>query len=139
MCETSAGRFGPIWWGVWEQYVGLKPIDSVVDLGTGPGLLLPMIRDRLPKAAITGVEVQPVMLETARENAHNCGATIVEADLAEPLPLSAESTDLVTAVMVLHELLFPPLAVGEIAYFTAGGHCLGVRLGQQALGGLCPR
>ena len=50
MIETSAGRFGPLWWGVWDQYMGAPT--SVVDLGTGPGLLLPMLRERLPDAAL---------------------------------------------------------------------------------------
>lgn len=121
MCETSDGRFGPIWWGIWEQYVVETNVKDVLDLGTGPGLLLPLIRARLPEASITGIEVQPFMLETARENAKGCNAEILEADLGEPIPLPSESVDVITAVMVLHELLFPPCAVGEIARLLRPG------------------
>jgi len=115
MQQTSAGRFGPIWWGVWEQYLSERSIASVMDLGTGPGLLLPMIRRRLPDAEIVGVEVQPAMLQSARAQAADCGATIIEANLANPLDRDSDSVDLITAVMVLHELLYPPATTEEIA------------------------
>lgn len=121
MSETSAGRFGPIWWGVWEQYLAGRPVESVMDLGTGPGLLLPMIRRRLPEAEIVGVEVQPAMLRSARQQAAECGASILEANLALPIERPSASVDLITAVMVLHELLYPPTAVGEIARMLRPG------------------
>jgi SAM-dependent methyltransferase len=74
-----------------------------------------MIRQRLPEAEIVGVEVQPAMLQTARAQAADCGATILEANLGLPLERPSESVDLITAVMVLHELLHPPAATQEIA------------------------
>lgn len=114
MIASSAGRFGPIWWGVFEQHVAPSPEPVVVDLGTGPGLLLEMLRERLPEAQLVGVEVQPEMLQSAHEVAARCGATIVEADLAAPLPLPDACADIVTAVMVFHELVFPPALLAEI-------------------------
>ena len=119
MIETSAGRFGPLWWGVWDQYIGAPT--SVVDLGTGPGLLLPMLRERLPDAALTGVDMQPLMLETAHQHAAQAGARLVEADLAEPLPLPDASADAITLVMVLHELLFPPALLDEVVRILRPG------------------
>ena len=113
MIETSAGRFGPIWWGVWDQHVQAEGPLTVVDLGTGPGLLLPMLRARLPDARLVGVEVQPVMLQSARQVAAGCGAEIVEADLAQPLPLPDAAADIVLAVMSFHELHFPPPLIDE--------------------------
>ena len=113
MIETSAGRFGPIWWGVWDQQVRASGAVTVVDLGTGPGLLLPMLRQRLPLARLIGVEVQPVMLQSAHATAAACGAEIVEADLAAPLPLPDAAADVVLAVMSFHELQFPPPLIEE--------------------------
>jgi SAM-dependent methyltransferase len=121
MRDTSAGRFGPIWWGIWEQYLADRPLDAVMDLGTGPGLLLPMIRRRLPDAAIVGVEVQPAMLQSARQQAEACGASILEANLSDPIDWPSASVDLITAVMVLHELQYPPVAVAEIARILRPG------------------
>lgn len=124
MIETSAGRFGPIWWGVFDQHIAAEPHASIIDLGTGPGLLLEMLRERLPEAGLTGVEVQPVMLQTAYQTAARCGATIVEADLAGPLPLPDESADIVTAVMVFHELVFPPALLSEAVRILRPGGTL---------------
>ncbi len=119
MIQSSAGRFGPIWWGVFDTYV--HQAESVVDLGTGPGLLLPMLRARLPDAQITGVEVQPEMLEPATENAALAGATLLQANLEQPLPLPDGCADLVTCVMVFHELPHPPPLMAEMARLLKPG------------------
>lgn len=113
MIETSQGRFGGIWWGVWDQHVQPAPDACVLDLGCGPGLLLPMLRERLPEARLVGVEIQPVMLETAREVVAGCGAELVEADLAQPLPLPDGCADVVNLVMVFHEMAHPPPILDE--------------------------
>jgi SAM-dependent methyltransferase len=113
MITTSVGRFGPIWWGVWDQHVQAEGAVTVVDLGCGPGMLLPQLRQRLPDARLIGVEVQPVMLETASEVAAGCGAEIIVADLAAPVPLPDGCADVVAAVMSFHELEFPPPLIEE--------------------------
>ncbi len=119
MIQSSAGRFGPIWWGVFDTYI--EQPTAVVDLGTGPGLLLPMLRERLPQAQITAVEIQPEMLAPARENAARAGARLLEADLTQPLPLADGCADLVTCVMVFHELPHPPPLMAEMARLLKPG------------------
>ena len=114
MIDTAPGRFGPIWWGVWEQLVRPPAGATLVDLGCGPGMLLPLLRTRHPDARIVGVDAQPAMLAHARTLASTCGAEIVEADLAGPLPLADGVADVVTAVHVLHELLYPVPLVDEM-------------------------
>ncbi|MCB9797332.1 MAG: class I SAM-dependent methyltransferase [Alphaproteobacteria bacterium] len=121
MIESSAGRFGPIWWGVWGQHLSPLAPAHILDLGTGPGLLLPMIRERHPDAAITAVEVQPEMLEVARRMAEEVGARLVEHDLAHSLPLEDAGFDLISCVMVFHELAFPPPLIAEIARLLRPG------------------
>ncbi len=125
MIETTPGRFGAIWWGVWNQHV-VPPEQAedrftIVDLGTGPGLLLPMLRERHPRAELVGVEIQPEMLKVARRSAERAGARLVEADLADPLPLDAASADVVTLVMAFHELAHPPAILDEIARILRPG------------------
>ena len=125
MIQTSAGRFGPIWWGVWDQHVrpGLAEDAVIVDLGTGPGLLLPMLRARHPSARIVGVEVQPVMLETLEQTAAEASAEVVVGDLAAPVPLEDGVADVVSCVMVFHELAFPPALLDEaVRLLKPGGH-----------------
>lgn len=124
MIRTSAGRFGPLWWGIWDQYVTPEAPAVVVDLGTGPGLALPLLRDRLPEAHLVGVEVQPEMLEAARPIAEGVGAELVVADLAQPLPLQDGCADVVTAVMVFHELAFPPALLDEVSRVLRPGGLL---------------
>ena len=113
MIDTSAGRFGPIWWGVWDQHVRPTAHADVIDLGTGPGLLLPMLRERIPHGRLVGVEVQPVMVEAAREQARLAHGELIVSDLAQPVPLPDQSADVVTSVMVFHELVHPPPHIKE--------------------------
>ena len=115
MLESSPGRHGPLWWGMWEQLVRAPSAGTFVDVGTGPGLLLGMLRARHPEGRVIGVEVQPEMLAAARPLAAACGAEILEADVAAgPLPLPDGTADVVTAVHVFHELPFPPALLDEI-------------------------
>lgn len=115
MQETSAGRFGPVWWGVWQAYVApaLPANGTVVDLGCGPGGLFAPLRQHHPQVRIIGVELQPAMLKAAHGAAHDHRAEIVEADLAAPLPLPDASADAVVAAMVLHELPDPTPVLAE--------------------------
>jgi SAM-dependent methyltransferase len=124
MIETSAGRFGPIWWGIWDQLVEPPFGATLLDLGTGPGLLLKQLRERHPDATVIGVEVQPAMLEHARIIAADAGAEIVEADLAGAIPLPDATADVVTAVHVLHELEYPPALLEEAARLLKPGGIL---------------
>ena len=121
MVSSTDGRFNEIWWGIWAQYITPIQPQSILDLGTGPALFLPKLRGRHPNAKITGVEVQPVMLETARSVCQSCNAKLIESDLAYPLPIADQSHDVITAVMVLHELLFPLTMLSESARILKPG------------------
>ena len=126
MVQTAPGRFGPIWWGIWQQHIAanLPAAPTVVDLGCGPGGLFAPLRQRHPDARVVGVEIQPMMVEAARVEAERVGAELVEADLASPLPFADGSVDAVTAVMVVHELPYPVPLLAEVARILAPGGCL---------------
>jgi len=111
--RSAAGRFGPAWWGIFDEYSRLGDDSTLVDLGTGTGTLLTMLRGRQAKMRLIGVDVQSRMLASAQETAKNCGAEIVAADLAEGVPLPDSIADAITAVMVLHELIYPPHVLTE--------------------------
>jgi SAM-dependent methyltransferase len=125
MIDTSATRFGPLWWGIWDQLVRPPPAPVLVDLGTGPGLLLPMLRARHADARVIGVEVQPAMLAHARPLAARCGAEIVEHDIgAGATPLPDGVANVVTAVHVFHELAYPLPLLDEARRLLAPGGVL---------------
>lgn len=119
MIETSKGRFGPLFWSVFEPFAGEFLVDggTFVDLGTGPANLLKMMRQRFPDAGLVGVEIQPDMLVSARELVAELAgsARIIEADLAAPPVAGIEdnSAAVVLASMVLHELPMPTRLLQE--------------------------
>jgi ubiquinone/menaquinone biosynthesis C-methylase UbiE len=122
MVESFSGRFGDAFWTEWEAHVVPHQPErpTYVDLGCGPGLMMRAWRERYPTAALHAVEVQPYMLETAREVAEETGSTIHEADLhALALDLPDGSVDGALCAMVVHEMLEPVGLFTEIARLLA--------------------
>ena len=76
----------------------VKPGWRVCDLGTGSGVLLLLLAGRTEKLSLTGVELDPLSAQTARENLEaNCLAgEILTGDL-RTAPLPAGSFDLVVS------------------------------------------
>lgn len=116
MQQTAPGRFGPLWWGVWAQYVEptLPETARIADLGCGPGGLLPSLRQRHPNAQLHAVELQPAMLRALRPLAAELQVQVTEADLAHPLPFADSYLDAAIAVMVLHEMPNPLTLLAEV-------------------------
>ncbi|MGB1014286.1 MAG: methyltransferase domain-containing protein [Nannocystaceae bacterium] len=90
--------------------IRLDKANTIVDLGCGPGNITPYLRQRWPKAAITGVDASHEMLEAARQT--DPAVTWVEANAATWKP--AGRVDLIYANASLHwlgdhELLLPRL------------------------------
>lgn len=119
--ENADARFGPGWWGVWDQHVTLPPSGHVVDFGAGTGRLLELLRARYPKATLTGVELHPALLAIARDSATAIGATILNADLGLPVPLPDASADVVVSSMSFHELPYPPALLDNAARLLKPG------------------
>ncbi|MDX1252391.1 MAG: class I SAM-dependent methyltransferase [Gammaproteobacteria bacterium] len=115
MKDTFAGRFNEEFWTAWRQWI--EPVLSaspvVLDLGSGPGLLLRALAERYPRARAIGVECAPYMLEAMGELPTGC--EVMCADLHDPrLPLAEGTVDAVVASVVLHELNQPLRALQEV-------------------------
>lgn len=93
-------------------FADLDHVESVVDVGTGTGLVLRALRARGLDARMTGVDLSPGMLAVARAALPQ--ARFVEANIVH-LPVPDESVDLLTCVTVLHLLPDAAAAVDEWA------------------------
>jgi len=89
---------------------------TIVDLGTGPGLLAIQLSKLLPQAKIIGIDPSSGMLKIARENADNAGVSNLETRMgrAEEMPLESDSADLVVTRSSLHEWEDPQKGLSEI-------------------------
>jgi SAM-dependent methyltransferase len=77
-------------------------LSRVLDLGTGDGRLLALIREHRSGVEAVGVDFSPPMLTLARER-FDGAAWIVEHDLADPLP-ELGSFDAIVSSLAIHHL-----------------------------------
>jgi tRNA (cmo5U34)-methyltransferase len=77
-------------------------LTRVLDLGTGDGRLIALVRDARSGVEAVGVDFSPPMLAAARER-FDGAAWLVEHDLAEPLP-ELGSFDAVVSSLAIHHL-----------------------------------
>jgi len=94
----------------------LETGSTIVDLGTGPGLLSIQLGKLLPQAKIIGVDLSSGMLQIARENADEAGVANFETRLgrAEEMPVESGSADLVVTQSSLHEWEDPQKGLSEV-------------------------
>ena len=83
------------------QIVGLKPGDSVMDLGCGPGLVaIPFARAGL---RVTAIDPEPSMVEAAKEAARDAGVLLdVRQGSSFDLPAGIDPFNLVTMGRSFH-------------------------------------
>ncbi|MDZ4726448.1 MAG: metalloregulator ArsR/SmtB family transcription factor [Leptospira sp.] len=86
-------------------------LESIVDLGCGPGGLIPYL---LPKAKqVLGIDSSSKMIEAAESTfGKNASVKFLTAQL-EALPLAEHSTDAIISSMVLHHISHPPAVLEE--------------------------
>jgi ubiquinone/menaquinone biosynthesis C-methylase UbiE len=99
-----------------QSLVALEDGATIVDVGTGPGLLAIELHKLWPEARIVGVDPSREMLRIATENAGKAGISDFEAreGSAEEIPLAADSADLVISQSSFHEWEDQQQGLGEI-------------------------
>ncbi|AWN41522.1 metalloregulator ArsR/SmtB family transcription factor [Methylobacterium durans] len=101
--------------------LGPRPIQSLIDLGTGTGRMLGLLAPRAGRA--TGLDSSHAMLSVARANLERTGLSRVDlrqGDIHAP-PFGRASFDLVIVHQVLHYLDDPARALREAARLVAPG------------------
>ncbi|MCX6665693.1 MAG: methyltransferase domain-containing protein [Euryarchaeota archaeon] len=91
-----------------------KPV--IVDLGTGPGLLLKELHDQIPTAQIIGVDSSENMLMIAHKNINDlhCSDCFVTHARAEQLPFGDNSIDCIVSRLSLSSWEKPQQTFVEI-------------------------
>lgn len=98
-----------------KEMIGDKPLQSMLDLGTGTGRMLELFAPLCVRAV--GIDMSRDMLAVARANLENAGianAQIRQGDVYAP-PVERDNFDLVTIHQVLHYLEEPGNAIREAA------------------------
>jgi ubiquinone/menaquinone biosynthesis C-methylase UbiE len=92
------------------------PAATVLDIGTGPGVLLAELARLRPDLELTGVDLSADMITAARRNLapHATRATTHVGDVTN-LPLADRSVDLIVSSFSLHHWDNPQAAVPELA------------------------
>ncbi|MDR7036478.1 MULTISPECIES: ArsR/SmtB family transcription factor [Methylobacterium] len=101
--------------------LGPRPIQSLIDLGTGTGRMLGLLAPRAGRA--TGLDSSHAMLSVARANLERMGLSRVDlrqGDIHAP-PFGRASFDLVVVHQVLHYLDDPARALREAGRLVAPG------------------
>lgn len=95
---------------------------TVVDVGTGPGVLLVELARRRPDLRVIGVDLSSDMIAAARRNLVEFGerARAFVGDAAD-LPLPDASADLVVSTLSSHHWDHPETAIGELARVVRPG------------------
>ena len=106
----------------------LAPEDRVLEIGAGPGYFSVEVARRLPRGHLTVLDLQPEMLERARERFSRAGVenvSFITSDAAA-LPFADASFDVVFLVTVLGEVAERERAAAEIARVTKAAGRLSV-------------
>lgn len=92
----------------------LERYGVVVDVGCGSGYSLPKLAQRFQPRELVGVDIDPAMLEVARQEARSAGVAVrlVEASSTR-MPLPDESADMLFCHQTFHHLVEQEEALRE--------------------------
>lgn len=80
-------------------------VGRVLDLGTGEGHMIALLRERWPDAAAVGLDLSPALVESARRRFRDAAGVGIEAhDLMQPLPDALGRFDVVVSALAIHHL-----------------------------------
>ena len=107
------------------QELGIRTGDTVVDLGTGPGYMLPWLSRAVgPSGKVIAEDIQQDFLDDARARARSEGLTNVAFVLGTPQDprLPEHSADLVMVLDAYHHFDYPqPMLAGIAKALRPGG------------------
>ena len=108
---------------------GRRPRGELLELGAGAGGMAAATASRLPDLQITVTDVDPAMVQTARQRlAGRSGLHVERADVTA-LPYDDRSFDYVTSYLMLHHVIEWRRALTEIArVLRPGGAVVGYDL-----------
>jgi tRNA (cmo5U34)-methyltransferase len=82
-----------------------EEVSRVLDLGTGDGHLIDVVRSRWPEAAAVGLDFsEPMLAEGRRRFEGDPGMELRDHDLMRPLPADLDDFDAVVSSLALHHL-----------------------------------
>ncbi len=120
VAQSSFGCGNPL------AFAGVRPGETVLDLGSGAGLDLLIAAEKVGASGrVIGVDMTDAMIEKARENIASAGATNVEVrkGIIEQLPVEDGSVDWVISNCVINLATDKPQVFREIArVLKPGGH-----------------
>jgi demethylmenaquinone methyltransferase/2-methoxy-6-polyprenyl-1,4-benzoquinol methylase len=113
---ASGLTYAPFARRIVKSLAPLERESTIVDLGTGPGILSIELHKLLLQAKIIGVDLSSDMLEIARRNADEAGMSNYETRLgrAEAIPVESNSVNLVVTQSSFHEWEDPQKGLSEI-------------------------
>ena len=113
---SSRAVYAPFAREIVECLAPLPGEATIVDLGTGPGLLSIELHKLWPQAKIIGVDSSDEMLKIARKHGNEAGMSDFETrwGKAEEIPIESNSVDLVVSQSSFHEWENPRKGLSEI-------------------------
>ena len=105
------GRFAEPLAGPFADRAGVAPGMRALDVGCGPGALTAELVRRLGPAAVAAIDPSPPFVAAARER---FGEADVREGVAERLPFSDGSFDVVLAQLVVHFMADPVAGLAEM-------------------------
>jgi ubiquinone/menaquinone biosynthesis C-methylase UbiE len=102
---------------------GIKNHPTIVDIGTGPGILLFEIRKLLKDAILMGVDSSPSMLKIANNRVRELNLKHFEfrLGLAEQIPIDQEQIDIVVCLNSLHDFHDASKTIKEVSRILKRG------------------
>ena len=116
--DAFMGRYSVSLAPAFADAAGVRPGDTVIDVGCGPGALTGHLVERLGPDAVSACDPSPSFVEACA--ARHPGVT-VEAGRAEAIPFPSAHADRALAQLVLHFVSEPDAAAREMARVVRPG------------------